>query len=513
MAPGADYLAQQADEETARLVELMPQDLRDDPNIPALTELPKRKDCEAVLKELTRGVPLHMLLDRSDGSLHPKNDRKLLAAPDFISSTPNDDLLAFISHRWAAEPSETVQGLHMALILRAASVFYRPQDNLLLGGPIYHCLRRSPKLQRCTMRMVLPGPAFFVLLWFFAQNLVFPLPLLYCLYAVFFPSMWLQFLDIKSKTVGRLLFFNKWTSVPALWFDKACVHQTEPCLNQAGIALFQYYLQEARELWILFTPEYLTRVWCIYELASWLKTKPKSPVFIVPLLRSARLYRSVLRWWPWVALVLVSNVGISAFGLALLHQRPSADARSAFNVAEDIRVIMWGIIFIAVIVIAATFVAAYFLIVWPMRKERLLIAKELKLFKVENCTAFLEKDKEYVLGLVAEWFGKAGDAENDHRAAALGRFNELVRTRVARRLRRSLLMSEAQLAAFFLLVTLYVFFYIAIFVEARPPRLCLCHSSHALLYSPNEPPLWYRWPRTICNRSCGPAYIASSAGW
>ena len=68
MAAGADHLAQRAAHETARLVELMPQDLRDAPNIPALTELPKRKDCEELLKELTRGLPLRMLLDRSDGS-------------------------------------------------------------------------------------------------------------------------------------------------------------------------------------------------------------------------------------------------------------------------------------------------------------------------------------------------------------------------------------------------------------------------------------------------------------
>ena len=84
MAAGADHLAQRAAHETARLVELMPDDLRDDPNVPALTELPKRKDCEELLKELTRGVPLRMLLDRSDGSLHPKNDRSKLFAPDFF---------------------------------------------------------------------------------------------------------------------------------------------------------------------------------------------------------------------------------------------------------------------------------------------------------------------------------------------------------------------------------------------------------------------------------------------
>ena len=151
---------------------------------------------------------------------------------------------------------------------------------------------------------------------------------------------------------------------------------------------------------------------------------------------------------------------------------------------------MWGVIFIAVIVIAATFVAAYFLIVWPLRKERLLIAEQLKEFDVEDYEAFYEKDKDYVLGLVAKWFGEAGDAESDQRAAAMGRFNELVRTRVARRLRRSLLMSEAQLAVFFLLFILVFFYYLAIVVEARPLPMP-CHTSHPLVYS-LYPNVWRR---------------------
>jgi len=125
-----------------------------------------------------------------------------------------------------------------------------------------------------------------------------------------------------------------------------------------------------------------------------------------------------------------------------------------------------------------------------LRKERLLIAKQLKEFDVEDCEAFYEKDKDYVLGLVAEWFGEAGDAENDLRAAALRRFNELVRTRVARRLRRSLLMSEAQLAVLFLLITLMIFYYVAIIVEARPPPVPLPLVPRAsLLTSPN---VWCR---------------------
>ena len=471
--------AEQAAEATATLVQLMPEEWRDDPGIPALTELPKRPDCEAVLKELTRGVPLHMLLDRSYDSLHAKNDRSLLAAPDFFLSTPNDDILAFISHRWAAEQSMTVQGLHMAIILRFFNLFFRPQETMLPDPVIRRLHRRYPMLKRCNMRMFLPGFAFFFFLEAFALPLVCSLPLLYYMWSVA-PMFFLVFFDPNS--FPRIGIRRKWEFLskdglgPAFWFDKACVHQTEPCLNQAGIALFPYYLKKAKQLWILFTPEYLTRIWCIYELATWLRTKPDAPVFIVPLLCSARLYRGLLRWWPWFALVLISNLGWSAIGVALFHQRQSADIHTAFNVAQDIRRFVWGVVFIAVIVIAATFVAAYFRIAWPLRQERLCIAKQLELFDVADCSAFYEKDKDYVLGLIAEWFGEAGD---DQRAAALGRFNKLVRTRVARRLRRTLLMSEARLVVFLLVLTLMVFFYLAIYVEARPP-LCLCHTSHTL---------------------------------
>ena len=85
---GAAYLkmsAEQAAEATAAVVQLMPEEWRGNPGIPALAELPARPDCAAVLKELTRGIPLHMLLERGKDSLHLKNDRSLLFAPDFFA--------------------------------------------------------------------------------------------------------------------------------------------------------------------------------------------------------------------------------------------------------------------------------------------------------------------------------------------------------------------------------------------------------------------------------------------
>ena len=138
---------------------------------------------------------------------------------------------------------------------------------------------------------------------------------------------------------------------------------------------------------------------------------------------------------------------------------------------------MWAVVSIVILVFTATFVGIYFLIVWPMRQERLRIAKQLETFNVAECSAFHKKDKGYVLGLVAKWYGEEGEPAG----AALLRFNQLVRTRVAQRLRRTLLVGEAQLGVFFLLVILVVAVYIVIVVAVRrppapPSRPCATHT-------------------------------------
>ena len=457
---GGAYLkvsAEQAAEATAGLVQLMPEEWRGDPGVPALANLPNRPDCEPVLKELTRGVPLHMLLDRGEDSLHPKNDRSLLSAPDFFLSTPSD-IHAFISHRWAADPSMTVQALHMAVILRfGATLFNRVENDPFLCPIVLHCLHRRPHLRDRVLRVYVPSVIWYVFLTALLCVFIFPVPLLYCVCPIG-AYIFLNVLDINSK-VARLLFANKAHPQmgPVLWFDKASVHQTEPCLNQAGIALFPYYLDKAKELWILFTPEYLTRVWCIYELANWLHTKPDAPIFLVPLQRNSRLFRSVLRWWPWFVFALFFCLGIAVFGIVMLHQRKSI---------EFIREMVWTVATTVVYpIVSASVVFLCCLLVWPMRQERVNIARQLKDFDVANCSAFYEKDKAYVLGLVAEWFGTGG---KDDDRAALEQFNELVRTRVAQRLRRALLAGEARMAAFFVLLGVLAMVVVAIVCGVRP---------------------------------------------
>ena len=101
----------EAARKTGELVELMPTEWRGD-SIKAsdLGELRRREDCQELLKEITRAVPLRLLLDHGPRSLVASN-KEQLTAPYFFLSTPVEKIGSFVSHRWAADPRQTALAL------------------------------------------------------------------------------------------------------------------------------------------------------------------------------------------------------------------------------------------------------------------------------------------------------------------------------------------------------------------------------------------------------------------
>ena len=101
----------EAAQRTDELVELMPAEWRGD-SIKAsdLGELRRREDCKKLLKEITRAVPLRLLLDHGPRSL-VASDKEQLTAPYFFLSTPVEKIGSFVSHRWTANPKQTALAL------------------------------------------------------------------------------------------------------------------------------------------------------------------------------------------------------------------------------------------------------------------------------------------------------------------------------------------------------------------------------------------------------------------
>ena len=152
------------------------------------------------------------------------DDKGKLKASHFFLSTVVDQLQGFLSHRWRANPQETADALmlHFKLRLFIIVILAEWAVGLLLFVTF------TP----LAVAYLVSVPAFAAV-------------------AVF---------TTKHEFILRQLR----CTTPAYWFDKATVHQTEQCLTSAGLYLFGYYLKLSRQLVILFVPEYIERVWCVY---------------------------------------------------------------------------------------------------------------------------------------------------------------------------------------------------------------------------------------------------------
>ena len=62
---------------------------------------------------------------------------------------------------------------------------------------------------------------------------------------------------------------NSWHSRQKVYFlDKFCVHQTDLELKNAGVASFAAFVAMSKQVLLLWSVVYFTRLWCV--LAPWL---------------------------------------------------------------------------------------------------------------------------------------------------------------------------------------------------------------------------------------------------
>ncbi len=66
-----------------------------------------------------------------------------------------------------------------------------------------------------------------------------------------------------------------------VFFDKFCVHQSNCTLNTCGIGRLPLFLMKSKKLMCLFDEEWTTRLWCVWELAVYLKLRPNPEVEFV----------------------------------------------------------------------------------------------------------------------------------------------------------------------------------------------------------------------------------------
>ena len=92
--------AGRAEELTTELVQLVPEELRDaDVTAASLEGLRMRDDCKQLLAQITRAVPMRLLVLQGPKSFH-RCEKEHLTSSHFFQSVPVEKLGAFVSHRW-----------------------------------------------------------------------------------------------------------------------------------------------------------------------------------------------------------------------------------------------------------------------------------------------------------------------------------------------------------------------------------------------------------------------------
>lgn len=66
------------------------------------------------------------------------------------------------------------------------------------------------------------------------------------------------------------------------FLDIACVHQTDPELRERGVYGIGGWLSVSKELRILWSPPYFSRLWCVFEVAAYRIANPKGKITFQP---------------------------------------------------------------------------------------------------------------------------------------------------------------------------------------------------------------------------------------
>eukprot|EP00929_Paragymnodinium_shiwhaense_P078249 TRINITY_DN40524_c0_g1_i1.p1 TRINITY_DN40524_c0_g1~~TRINITY_DN40524_c0_g1_i1.p1 ORF type:complete len:562 (+),score=55.16 TRINITY_DN40524_c0_g1_i1:181-1866(+) len=78
--------------------------------------------------------------------------------------------------------------------------------------------------------------------------------------------------------------FFRYLRIPgeSVFLDKVCIHQTDLELKKRGIQSLSAYIVRSSSIVIVYTNEYLRRLWTVYELATFLILFPNKPVVLLP---------------------------------------------------------------------------------------------------------------------------------------------------------------------------------------------------------------------------------------
>ena len=210
------------------------------------------------------------------------------------------------------------------------------------------------------------------------------------------------------------------SSATKLYLDRCCMCQYDTALMQASIHQLGAYIARSRRFLILWDENYCSRLWCMYEVATFLALHPVDRLRLVPI-------TSVL---PVVALWIfhaAATLGVAYVGSLLIFSQWFAALCQQYAPEPAAQV---ALLFVLV---TSTLCACYACVGWYVYDCVLAhvsaldeLHRQLSSFKVANLNCAVESDRAVVEAEIQRMFGSCR------------RFESLVRNKVAPALIRDL---------------------------------------------------------------------------
>lgn len=163
------------------------------------------------------------------------------------------------------------------------------------------------------------------------------------------------------------------------FFDAVSIHQGDEFMKQRGLEGLGGFISISKELRALWTPEFASRLWCIFELAAFRKINPSGGIVIAP-------------------------VSIEVFVAMLMPAATASSILYMFMLAAR-QTVLVGALVSSVVVFPCGYGVHLLRRDMQCKKDMLTVLENFDL-DAADCT--FPEDRDFILRTVTEWYGSSG---------------------------------------------------------------------------------------------------------
>ncbi|CAE7937389.1 unnamed protein product [Symbiodinium sp. KB8] len=162
---------------------------------------------------------------------------------------------------------------------------------------------------------------------------------------------------------------------PKCFLDVVSIHQTDSELMERGVHGLGGFLSVSQELRVLWSPPYLTRLWCVFEIGAFRKANPKGRLSLMPLFVERQVFLTIL-----------GNNAAAGMMCAIF----ASDLDVRFSIP------------LSFLAVSPILFIVHGLRIFMREKHQLIAA--LKDFRLEDAGYSLEHDREFVHTAITAWY-------------------------------------------------------------------------------------------------------------